>query len=68
MQKLELCSGREGDDCYISLAVGQVLTSEDLYNLRWLVAHGRAPDVDYIENDHLCEDLDEAIARSEKTA
>jgi hypothetical protein len=31
--QLEVCAGREGDDCYVELKVGQVLTREDLYQL-----------------------------------
>lgn len=32
-QGVELCAGREGDDCYVCLPPGQVLTAEVLYNL-----------------------------------
>jgi hypothetical protein len=30
---MELCAGREGDDAYVSLTVGQTLTQGDIDNL-----------------------------------
>lgn len=34
LYKVELCSGREGDDRYVSLEVGQIITAETLQDLR----------------------------------
>lgn len=48
---LELCSGREGDDAYLKLEVGKPLGEGDLLALVSLLECGRAPDIDYQEDD-----------------
>lgn len=40
-QKLEVCGGREGDDLYLSLQAGEVLTEEKLKILQELLTYPR---------------------------
>ena len=40
-QKLEVCGGREGDDMYVSLSVGDVITPEILRTITSLFSYPR---------------------------
>ena len=51
--RLDIKSGREGDDCHVALVVGQPITAELIRNLEIALAHGRAPDVCYEETGAL---------------
>lgn len=47
--RLDIKSGREGDDCHVALVVGQQITAGLILDLEKALSHGRAPDVVYQE-------------------
>lgn len=40
LTKVEICGGREGDDCYISLAIGDVVSPDTLRSLEQILSRG----------------------------
>lgn len=45
--RLEICAGREGDDAYLDVRVGQLVTPRLLAALRDVLAHGKDPGIEY---------------------
>jgi hypothetical protein len=40
LTKIEICGGRGGDDCYISLAIGDVVSPDTLRSLEQILSRG----------------------------
>jgi hypothetical protein len=50
MRSVELCAGREGDDCYLKISIGDQVTQEMLCSLLEAIGRARAPEVFYDDN------------------
>lgn len=50
--QVELCAGREGDDAYVQIVDGQAPTARDLHDLVDCIECGRAPEIDYEEEEY----------------
>lgn len=51
IERLEICAGREGDDVYVDLRVGDVITEHLLHQIYAALSCGRSPEICYEEND-----------------
>lgn len=58
-ERLEICAGRQGDDCYVEMLAGQRVTPRLLHDLRNLLAHGRDPFIDYEYIDEMAQQQQE---------